>query len=321
MSLVQVRGLKKYFPIKGGLLQRTRSFVHAVDGVSFEINSGETFGLVGESGCGKTTCGNCITKILEPTGGDVYFDGRGIFELSRKEMKDIRPLMQVVFQDPYSSLNPRKNIRQILSDPFKLHTSLKRGEIEKEVDNLIKRVGLSTEHLYRYPYEFSGGQRQRIAIARAIATRPTFIFLDEPTSSVDVSVQAQILNLLNDLQREYNLTFLFVTHDIHIIRYMANRVAVMYLGKIMELAHKEDMFEDSRHPYSQALFSAVPEPNPEVKRKRIILSGETPTPIDPSPGCRFCKRCWLAKEGLCDVEEPELVNIGNDHFVACHLVN
>ena len=320
MALIEVKNLKKYFPIRSGFFRKATSFVHAVDDVSFEIERGEAFGLVGESGCGKTTTGNCILRILEPTDGKIIFDGKDITHLKSKELREIRPKMQIVFQNPYASLNPRKTIRDILGDPFRLYTDMSEREIELAIIDLLEKVGLGKEHIYRYPYEFSGGQRQRIAIARAIATKPDFIFLDEPTSSLDVSVQAQILNLLNDLRDEYNLTYLFVTHNIDLIRYMTKALAVMYVGKIVELGSKEDVFSDPKHPYTQALFSANPIPDPTIKVKRILLKGEVPTAVDPPPGCRFFRRCWLAKKGLCDVEDPELVEVEKDHWVACHLV-
>lgn len=318
-TLIEVKNLKKYFPIKTGF-GKPSSFVHAVDDISFEVKEGETFGLVGESGSGKTTCGKCVLRILEPTSGEVYFKGKDIAKLKGKEMKELRPKMQIVFQDPYSSLNPRKTLRQILGDPFKLHTNLKKSEVDKEVARLLDEVGLSEGFVYRYPHELSGGQKQRVAIARAVALNPSFIFLDEPTSSLDVSVQAQILNLLNNLQKKHEIAYLFVTHNIHLIKFMADKLGVMYLGKIMEAGSKKDLFEEPMHPYTQALFSAAPMPDPEVKKARIVLRGEIPTPIDPPPGCRFYKRCWRAQKGLCGKEEPNLLDVGNGHLVACHLV-
>ncbi len=320
MPLIEVKGLKKYFPIKSGFFQKAKSFVHAVDGISLSIDRGKAFGLVGESGCGKTTAGNCILRLLEPTAGEVYFDGVDILKLKKDELRKVRPRMQIVFQNPYASLNPRKTVRDILGAPFKLHTDLTEREVESEILKLLERVGLGKEHIYRYPYEFSGGQRQRIAIARAIAVKPEFIFLDEPTSSLDVSVQAQILNLLNDLREEYGLTYLFVTHNIDLIRYMTDELAVMYVGQIVEVGSKDDVFENPLHPYTKALFSANPIPDPDKKMKRIILKGEVPTPVDPPPGCRFFKRCWLAEKGLCDVKDPELVDVGDNHWVACYKV-
>jgi oligopeptide/dipeptide ABC transporter ATP-binding protein len=320
MPLLTVTGLKMYFPIKTGFM-KPASFVHAVDGVSFSIEKGETFGLVGESGSGKTTCGRCVLRILEPTGGRIIFDGVDITGLSGRQLMKFRPKMQMVFQDPYSSLNPRKTIRQIVGDPYKLHSNLRESEIEKNVAKILEQVGLTAEFAYRYPHELSGGQKQRIAIARAIAMNPDLVFLDEPTSSLDVSVQAQILNLLNDLQKEFGMAYLFVTHNIRLIKFMADKLAVMYLGKIMESGLTRELFAEPTHPYTRALFSAVPVPDPDVRREKIGLKGEIPTPIDPPPGCRFYRRCWLAEKGLCDVEEPEMIDIsGTGHLVACHIV-
>jgi oligopeptide/dipeptide ABC transporter ATP-binding protein len=316
--LVNVRNLKKFFPIKKGL--KPPSLLHAVDNVSFEVNAGETLGLVGESGSGKTTCGKCVLRILEPDGGEVFFEGRNILVLDDKEFKKIRPKLQMVFQDPFLSLNPRKTLRSIIGDPFKLHTNFSDSEIENEVKRLLVQVGLNETFIDRYPHELSGGQKQRVAIARAIALNPKLIFLDEPTSSLDVSVQAQILNLLNDIQKHYNIAYLFVTHNIHIIKFMAERLAIMYLGKILEYGPKSEVFSNPLHPYTKALLSAVPLPDPDIKMERIILKGEIPTPINPDPGCRFFKRCWLAEKGLCDKLEPELVEYTREHFVACHKV-
>lgn len=319
MALVKVRNLKMYFPIKRGF-RKPPALLHAVDDVSFEINAGETLGLVGESGSGKTTCGKCVLRILEPTGGEVLFEDKNILALDDKEFKKIRPMMQMVFQDPFLSLNPRKTLRNIIGDPFKLHTNLSDGEIEKEVKRLLVQVGLNEAFIDRYPHELSGGQKQRVAIARAVALNPKFIFLDEPTSSLDVSVQAQILNLLNNIQRQYNIAYLFVTHNIHLIKFMADKLAIMYLGKILEYGLKSEIFSNPLHPYTKALFSAAPIPDPDLKMERIILRGEIPTPIDPPPGCRFFKRCWLGETGLCDKVEPELVEFSSGHFVACHKV-
>ena len=319
MTLIEVKNLKMHFPIKTGF-GKPSSFVHAVDDMSFEMNEVETFGLVGESGSGKTTCGRCVLRILKPTSGEIYFYGKDVVKLKGAEMKEVRPQMQIVFQDPYSSLNPRKTIRQILGDPFKLHTDLQKSEIDTEVAQLLINVGLNEGFTDRYPHELSGGQKQRVAIARAVALNPSFIFLDEPTSALDVSVQAQILNLLNNLQKTHEIAYLFVTHNIHLIKFMADKLAVMYLGKIMEAGSKKDLFENPLHPYTQALFSAAPIPDPEMKQERIVLKGEIPTPIDPPPGCRFYKRCWLAQKGLCDSEDPELLDRGEGHLVACHMV-
>lgn len=308
-----------YFPIKKGF-RKPSSLLHAVDDVSFEIHAGETLGLVGESGSGKTTCGKCVLRILEPTGGEIFFEDKNILGLNDKEFKDIRPMMQMVFQDPFLSLNPRKTLRNIIGDPFKLHTSLSDNEVEGEVKRLLVQVGLNEAFIDRYPHELSGGQKQRVAIARAIALNPKFIFLDEPTSSLDVSVQAQILNLLNDIQKEYKISYLFVTHNIHLIKFMADRLAIMYLGKILEYGQKSEIFNNPLHPYTKALFSAAPIPDPDLKVDRIILKGEIPTPIDPPPGCRFFKRCWLAEEGLCDKVDPKLIEATKGHHVACFKV-
>lgn len=318
MPLIEIRDLKKFFPIRAGLLRKAKSFVHAVDGINFKIEKGGVFGLVGESGCGKTTVGKCVLRLLKPTDGKICFQGQDIAKLKEKELRRFRPKMQVVFQNPYASLNPRRTVYQILRDPFKLYTDMKESEIEREIVMLLKKVGLGAEHMHRYPYEFSGGQRQRIAVARAIAVEPEFIFLDEPTSSLDVSVQAKILNLLIDLKDELNLSYLFVTHNIDLMNYIADMVAIMYLGKIMELASAEEVFDNPLHPYTQALLSANPTLDPEVKAKRIVLHGEVPTPIDPPPGCRFHTRCWLAMKGICDKKEPRLLDGGNGHLVACH---
>jgi len=321
ITLLSLKNLELYFPIRTGF-GKPHSFVHAVDDVSFEIDSGETFGLVGESGSGKTTCGRCVIGILKPTRGAVCFEERDIFKLSSNEMNSIRPRIQAVFQDPYSSLNPRKTIRQILGDPFKLHAKLNENEIDVEVARLLEEVGLDDNVTYRYPHELSGGQKQRVAIGRAIALNPSFVFLDEPTSSLDVSVQAQVLNLLNDIQRKHKIAYLFVTHNIHVIKFMADKLGIMYNGKLMEVGSKHDVFSNPLHPYTQALFSAVASPDPEAQTSRRILEGEVPTPVDPPPGCRFYERCWLAVKGLCDVEEPRLLDQKSaGHYVACHVVN
>jgi oligopeptide/dipeptide ABC transporter ATP-binding protein len=260
--------------------------------------------------------------LTNPTGGMVLFRGKNIVGQKGKDMQGIRPQIQAVFQDPYSSLNPRKTVNRIIEDPFKIHTTLKEHEIRKEVVRLLEEVGLDENFAYRYPHELSGGQKQRIAVARAIALKPSFIFLDEPTSSLDVSVQAQILNLLNDIQEKYGIAYLFVTHNIHVVKFMADKIGVMYNGKLVEVGSKGDVFENPLHPYTQALFSAVLELDPDAKATRRVLQGEVPTPIDPPPECRFYKRCWLAVNGLCDVEEPELLDTkGNGHYVACHVVN
>ena len=316
--LIEVKRLKKYFPIKTGFLRKPL-YVHAVDDVSFVIEKGEVMALVGESGSGKTTVGRCILRILEPTSGQILFDGVDITRLKPRELKPFRPKMQAVFQDPYLSLNPRKTVGQILSDPFKIHTDLSREEIMNKVIKLLEDVGLTEEFIHRYPYELSGGQLQRIAIARAIALDPEFVFLDEPTSSLDVSVQAQILNLLIDLQKKKDAAYLFVTHNIHLAKFMADRVGVMYVGKILEIGPAGEVLGKPKHPYTKALLSAVPDPDPEIKKRRIILPGDVPTPINPPPGCRFQTRCWMVGE-ICKKKAPEMIKVGKDHYVACHFV-
>jgi oligopeptide/dipeptide ABC transporter ATP-binding protein len=319
-TLLKIEKLQMHFPIGGSILRRSKSYVRAVDGISFEIERGETFGLVGESGSGKTTVGKLLLKILKPTDGRIYFDGVDITKPSRKQMKDLRTKTQMVFQNPYSSLNPRKTIMQTLRDPYRIQKHMSNKDAEQRVLALLETVGLSAEHANRYPYELSGGQRQRVAIARAIALRPMFVFLDEPTSSLDVSVQAQILRIFVELQEKLGLTALFVTHNIEVIRCVADKVGVMYLGKLVETGSNNEVFSNPLHPYTQALFSAVPDIDPDVKRERIMLLGEISSAIGTLPACRFFKRCRLARTGLCDVVEPELRDIGNKHFVACHMV-
>jgi oligopeptide/dipeptide ABC transporter ATP-binding protein len=320
VTLLKAEKLQMYFPIRGAILNRSKSYVRAVDGISFEIEKGETFGLVGESGSGKTTVGKLLLKILKPTGGRIYFDGIDITKPSRKQMRELRTKTQMVFQNPYASLNPRKTIMQILRDPFRIHKHMSNSEAEQRVLALLVMVGLSAEHANRYPYELSGGQRQRVAIARAIALSPEFVFLDEPTSSLDVSVQAQILRIFVELQEKLGLTALFVTHNIEVIRCVADKVGVMYLGKLVEIGSNNEVFSNPLHPYTQALFSAVPDIDPDIKRERIMLPGEISSAVGTLPACRFFNRCRLAQEGLCDAVEPELRNIGNLHFVACHMV-
>ncbi|MDW5563707.1 MAG: ATP-binding cassette domain-containing protein [Methanomassiliicoccus sp.] len=366
--LIEVRGLKKHFPIRGGLLSRSEGAVKAVDDVSLYIRKGETLGLVGESGCGKTTTGRCILHLTKPTGGNVYWkmpdDARkrldrleaqeteleARLERDRDKFKDhavkkeleevttelesirkeyslegrspeelrlMRKNMQIVFQDPYSSLNPRMLIKDIVGEPLLIHGVAKGEEIRERAMGLMEVVGLNPEHLYRFPHEFSGGQRQRIGVARALALNPEFVVLDEPTSALDMSVQAQILNMLNDLQDAYGLTYLFISHDLSTIHYMCDRVSVMYLGKIVESASKEDLFNRPLHPYTQALLSAIPVPDPDLKKERVPLAGEIPSPANPPTGCRFHTRCKL-RQARCEVESPPLIDIGNEHFVACH---
>lgn len=285
--------------------------------MSFYVLRGETLGLVGESGCGKTTVGRCILRLIEPTSGEIDFEGTNILELGNNQMRKLRREMQIVFQDPYASLNPRMTIKQIVGEPLLVNKIARGTDLEKMVLNLLLKVGLSEDHLNRFPHEFSGGQRQRIGIARALALNPKFIVLDEPTSSLDVSVQAQTLNIIKDLQKEMQLTYLFISHNLSVIKHMSDRIAVMYLGKIVEMADKKDLFQNQIHPYTQALFSAIPIPDPEIKRNRIILGGDVPSPVNPPPGCRFKPRCPSATPE-CQEEEPKLVEASKGHFVACY---
>ena len=317
--LVEVHNLKKYFPIRGWLF-KTVGYVKAVDGVSFYIGEKETYGLIGESGCGKTTLGRTILRLIEPTSGEVIFDGTNLTKLDKRELKKMRRYMQIVFQNPFSSLDPRMCVRDIIAIGLKAHTSLTDIEIDKKVLRLLKLVGLKEEHMWRYPHELSGGQNQRVAIARAISLDPKFIVLDEPTSALDVSVQAQILNLLEDLQEKLKLSYLFISHDISVVGYISDRIGVMYLGKIVEEMSAEKIWENSMHPYTQSLISAVPIPSLEVrKKKKIVLRGEVPSPVNPPSGCRFHPRCPHAMD-ICKHKEPEIIEIENNHFVACHYV-
>jgi oligopeptide/dipeptide ABC transporter ATP-binding protein len=319
--LVRVAKLKKHFSVKKGILKRKEQFVKAVDDVSFEISKGENLALVGESGCGKTTTARLILRLLDPTSGSISFAGKDLFDLTEEELRLIRPQLQLVFQDPYASLNPRKTIKQILGKPFSLHTELTKEKIEDEVLRLLEIVGLSPPALFvdRYPHEFSGGQRQRICIARAIALNPSLVVADEPVSALDVSVRAQILNLLKDLQTRLGITYLLITHDLAVVRSVSNRVAVMYLGKLVEVGEVSELFKEPLHPYTEALLSATPIPDPEKSRSRekMILRGDVPSPIDPPPGCRFHTRCPLAME-KCRKLEPQLAGIKGG-LVACHL--
>ncbi len=343
--MVEVRKLKKYYPVQGGVFKKRIGDIKAVDGVNLKIRKGECLGLVGESGCGKTTLGKTILRLLKPTKGHIYFDvseeikqevekleeskdsnSQKLHELERtydlsnfegKRLKKLRRRMQIVFQDPSSSLNPRMLIKDIVGEPLTVHGLAKGLEKRERVVNLLQRVGLSEDHLFRYPHEFSGGQRQRIAIARALATNPDFLILDEPTSALDVSVQAQILNLLQELQKEFGLTYLFITHHLLVVEYISHRIAVMYLGRIVELADTKELFENPMHPYTQALLSAIPIPDPEVRSHRTILKGDVPSPIDPPSGCVFHTRCFLAAKE-CEERMPDLVSLGDEHYVACH---
>ena len=318
MSLLEVNNLKKFFPIKKGILSRTVGHVKAVDGVSFILKKGETLGLVGESGCGKTTVGRSILRLIEPTSGQITFNDKNLLELEREELRKIRASLQIIFQDPFSSLDPRMNIGQIIAEPIRNHLKVSRTETRNRVAYLMERVGLHPEHIGRYPHEFSGGQRQRIGIARALALNPLAIICDEPVSALDVSIQAQVINLLAQLQEEMNLSYLFIAHDLSVVEHISDRVAVMYLGRIVELATDKELYQNPLHPYSQALLSAVPIPDPEVQKKKIVLQGDVPSPINPPSGCTFHTRCPECKE-VCSREEPIIKNIGDDHWVACHL--
>lgn len=315
--ILKVENLKKYFPVKKKKLIERRKYLKAVDGVSFEVYPGETLGLVGESGCGKTTLGRTILKLYEPTDGKIIFDGYDVSKLKGKKLKEFRRNAQIIFQDPYASLNPRMKVKQIIEEPLIVH-GFSKEEREKIVDEILEAVGLNPEHKYRYPHEFSGGQRQRISIGRTIALRPKLIVCDEPVSALDVSIQAQIINLLEELQDTLKLTYIFISHDLSVVRHISDRVAVMYLGKIVEIASKKEIYEKPYHPYSIALLSAVPIPDPkkERERKRIILKGDLPSPVYVPSGCRFHTRCFKAQE-RCRIEEPELKEITPGHFVAC----
>jgi len=319
--LLRVERVRKHFPIrKGILLQREVARVHAVDDVSFELRAGETLGLVGESGCGKSTLARCIARLYDLTSGSVIFDGRDISGLSRRALRPIRGGLQMVFQDPYASLNPRKRVGTIISDPLRIHKQGNRSEIKAQVRRLLEVVGLSPEHVNRYPHEFSGGQRQRIGVARALALNPKLIIADEPVSALDVSIRAQVINLLDDLQDELSLTYIFIAHDLGVVRHVSDRIAVMYLGKIVEVSPAEDLYDDPLHPYSISLLSAVPIPDPEVERERetILLAGDLPSPANPPAACRFHTRCPFVQETRCRDEEPHLRKLEGDHWVACH---
>jgi oligopeptide transport system ATP-binding protein len=315
--LVEARNLVKYYPILGGVFLKEVAAVKAVDDVSLTIRYGETMGLVGESGCGKTTFGRAILRLEEPTAGEVFFKGRNLLACDSTEMRGLRKQMQIIFQDPFSSLNPRKTIAQIIGEPLLVHGMKNRKQREERVLYLLDVVGLRSEQMRRYPHMFSGGQRQRIGVARALALNPELIVCDEAVSALDVSIQAQVLNLLKDLQQEFGLTYLFISHDLHVVEHISDRVAVMYLGKIVELAPSKDLYKRPLHPYSQALLSASPMPDPKRKHKRIILKGDVPSPIDPPSGCRFHTRCIYARD-LCSRKEPALREIDSRHFAACH---
>ncbi|WP_406121840.1 ABC transporter ATP-binding protein [Streptomyces sp. NBC_00989] len=318
--LLKVEGLKKHFPIKKGILQRQVAAVKAVDGIDFEVRKGETLGVVGESGCGKSTMGRVITRLQDPTGGSIHFEGQDITTLNAAGMRPLRRDIQMIFQDPYGSLNPRHTIGSIVSAPFRLQGVEPEGGVRKEVQRLLELVGLSPEHFNRYPHEFSGGQRQRIGIARALALKPKLVVADEPVSALDVSIQAQVVNLMDDLQTELGLTYVIIAHDLSVVRHVSDRVAVMYLGKIVELADSTKLYESPMHPYTKALMSAVPVPDPKrrgAKSERILLKGDVPSPISPPSGCRFHTRCWKATE-ICRTAEPQLIELRPGQRVACH---
>lgn len=317
-TIVNATNLKKYFPIKEGIFSSTKDFIKAVDNVDIKIKKGETFGLVGESGCGKTTLGRILINLIPPTEGCLYFMSSNLNAINKTELRKLRPHMQIVFQDPSSSLNPRMTVKQIIGEPLKINKRFKGEELNKKVLELLKTVGLDEQHLYRYPHEFSGGQKQRIGVARALALNPDFIILDEPTSSLDVSVQAQILNLFKDLQERFKLTYVFITHDLSVIKYISDRVAVMYAGKIVEFAPTKDLFLKQLHPYTKALLSAIPIPDPKIKTKHIHLKGEVPSLINPPSGCRFHPRCSECMS-VCKEKEPVMKEVHKDHFVACYL--
>jgi len=331
-TLLEVKNLKKYYPIYKGIFRRIAAYVKAVDGFNLFVKEGETLGLVGESGCGKTTAGRAILRLIEPTEGEVLFRSReqvngvkryqeiNVTNAPNMLMKDLRRNMQIIYQDPYSSLDSRMSIGSIIGEPLLVHGVSKANEREGQVRDLLIEVGMEPDYMNRYPHEFSGGQRQRIAIARALALRPQLIIADEPVSALDVSIKAQILNLLKNLQNEFNLTYLFISHDLAVVRHICDRVAVMYLGKIVELAFSKELFDNLKHPYTEALMSAVPVPDPDYRVKRILLEGDVPSPVNPPPGCSFHPRCRYAKE-VCRTEVPIFCDLGNEHFVACHFAD
>ncbi|MBC8588232.1 ABC transporter ATP-binding protein [Paratissierella segnis] len=318
--LLEVKGLKKYFPITKGLFKKTVGYVKAVDGISLNIKCGETLGLVGESGCGKSTLGRSIIRLIEPLEGQVIMDGVDILSLNKDEMRKQREKLQIIFQDPFASLNPRMTVGDIVEEPLKVHKKGAQNERNEKVIELLKMVGLNEQAIGRYPHQFSGGQRQRIGIARALALNPELVICDEPVSALDVSVRSQVLNLMNDLKEKMGLTFLFISHDLSVVKHISDRVAVMYLGRLVEIADKNEIYNIPFHPYTEALMSAIPIPDPEYKKDRIILKGDVPSPANPPSGCYFHTRCLYASK-ICEKNQPELVNYGNNHYAACHKVD
>jgi len=316
-DLVEVQHLVKYFPVRAGLMQRVVNWVKAVDDVSFTVKKGETLGMVGESGCGKTTIGRSMLRLVEPTSGSVHYDNRDVLKLRGNELKDVRRHMQIIFQDPYASLDPRVPIGESVMEGLHIHNIGTRQERYDLMIETLKKVGLEDYHARRYPHEFSGGQRQRIGIARALALRPNFIICDEPVSALDVSIQSQVLNILKDLQKEFGLTYLFIAHNLSVVEHISDRVAVMYLGKMVELTTRDNLFNEPLHPYTKALMSAIPIPDPRLKRERTVLKGDVPSPLNPPKGCRFHPRCPIARE-KCSVEEPDFRELRPEHYVACH---